>query len=43
MSFADSYARLTTQAGDTAALRAQYGMSKRELTEFEQKWNLVST
>lgn len=43
MSFMDSYARLTTQAGDTAALRAQYGMSKRELTEFEQKWNLVST
>lgn len=43
MSFADSYARLITQAGDQKALYSQYGMSKRELTEFETKWQLVST
>ncbi len=43
MSFVDSYARLITQAGGQKALYSQYGMSKRELIEFETKWQLVST
>jgi thymidylate synthase (FAD) len=43
MSFADSYARLITQAGDQKALSAQYGMSKREITEFEVKWQIASS
>jgi hypothetical protein len=43
MSFADSYARLITQAGGQKALYSQYDMSKREITEFEHKWQLGST
>lgn len=43
VSFAESYNHMVTQAGDKKALQNQYGLSKRELTEFEAKWQLVST
>lgn len=41
-SFAESYAHMVKQVGDTKALYTKYGMSKRELTEFEAKWQLAA-
>ena len=42
LSFADSYAQLIKQAGGVPQLQKAYGMSKREFTEFEQTWGLIS-
>lgn len=41
LSFAESYSLMVKNAGDSKALQIQYGMSKREIGEFEQKWKLV--
>jgi thymidylate synthase ThyX len=43
MPFAQSYDYMIKQAGDKKALQNQYGLSKRELIEFEAKWQLVSS
>ena len=42
VSFAVAYEQLVQDAGDKKALQVKYGMSKRELTEFEQKWQIPS-
>jgi thymidylate synthase (FAD) len=41
-SVSNSYQWLITQAGDKKALQTKYGMSKRELGEFEAQWKLVA-
>jgi thymidylate synthase (FAD) len=40
LSFAESYDILVEEAGGKPLLRHQFGMSKRELTEFETRWEL---
>lgn len=40
VSIAESYQTLARTAGSKAQLQNQFGMSKRELTEFEQQWKL---
>lgn len=39
-SLLNSYENLIQSAGDKKILMSRYGMSKRELSEFEQQWNL---
>lgn len=39
--FASSYDHMISHAGDKKALCAKYGMSKRELAEFEAQWKLT--
>lgn len=41
VSFAESYETMAELAGGKNELRNQFGMSKRELTEFEQQWKLT--
>jgi thymidylate synthase (FAD) len=41
VSFAKSYDLMLQPIGDKKALCAKYGMSKRELSEFEAQWNLT--
>jgi len=38
--FSESYVRMIDTAGDRKALQQKYGMSKRELDEFETLWRL---
>lgn len=40
ISFAESYDYMIEDAGDKKALQLNYGMSKRELAEFEAQWRL---
>lgn len=42
ISFAESYNNMIKQVGDQKALWLKYGMSKRELQEFEVIWNLTN-
>lgn len=39
--FAESYDYMVKEAGDKKSLYTKYGMSKRELTEFETTWSLA--
>ena len=41
IAFASSYELMFQNVGDKKALAAKYGMSKRELTEFETTWSLT--
>jgi thymidylate synthase (FAD) len=41
MSFAECYTHMKSAVEDRKAWAAKYGMSMRELSEFEQQWNLV--
>ena len=41
VSFNESYETLTQRAGSRSELSTQFGMSKRELTEFEKQWDLT--
>ena len=41
VSFADSYETMIQTAGSKSQLQTQFGMSKRELAEFEMQWKLA--
>jgi thymidylate synthase (FAD) len=41
VSFADSYETMIQTAGSKSQLQTQFGMSKRELAEFEKQWKLA--
>lgn len=41
VSFAESYETMIQTAGSKAQLQTQFGMSKRELAEFEKQWKLA--